>query len=185
MIKQKLRVKDIAEAKVTFRPELHTGFQFRGHFKAECFDKHGNLKWTDEGKNLVVNEGLNAALNYIFHGTTQVSPWYVGCKVASGGQAAGDTLASHGSWAEFDSYTGDRKEYVEGAASGQAITNSGSPAAFAITASGTIAGAFICSVATGSGGTLFCVADFTVSRSVDNGDTVNITYSLTTADDGV
>lgn len=32
----------------------------------ECYDKDGNLKWTDEARNLVVTEGLNDSLDKHF-----------------------------------------------------------------------------------------------------------------------
>jgi len=49
---------------------------------------------------------------------------------------------------------------------------------------GTVAGAFLASINTGTSGKLFCAADFSTSRSVDNGDTLNVTYTLSAADDG-
>ncbi|MGD9381501.1 MAG: hypothetical protein PVI03_03575 [Candidatus Thorarchaeota archaeon] len=158
--------------------------KLRGNFHVECFDKDGNLKWVEEGHNLVVNEGLNHILDVQFHAETQVTTWYVGLK-GTGSEAAGDTLASHAGWSEITAYTGDRKEFVEGAASSQQISNTGNAASFSITGTATVAGAFICSVSTGSAGKLFCVADFSSPRSVDNGDTLNVTYTITAADDGV
>jgi hypothetical protein len=47
-----------------------------GVFEADCYDQHGNLKWKDIAKNLVVNAGLDHILDVIFHGSTQVNPWY-------------------------------------------------------------------------------------------------------------
>ena len=182
-MKSNFKVIDKAEAQVEFNPGLHEGMRFMGFFRAECYDKHGNLKWEEEGKNLVVNVGLDHALDTIFGGSGQVSPWYVGTKVASGGITATDELSAHGGWTEFTDYTGNRKEYVESGAASQSIDNSGTPASFAITGSGTVAGAFLCSVATTTAGVLFCCADFATVRTVDSGDTVNVTYTITSADD--
>lgn len=184
-MKSKLGMRDFAEAQVNYNPGLKEGMRFMGQFMAECYDKDGNLKWVERGRNLVVNEGLDHVLNVVFHGSSQVSPWYIGVKTASGGITATDVLSAHGGWTEFTSYTGTRKEYVESASSGQSIDNSGSPASFSITGSGTVAGAFVCSVTSGNAGVLFCCSDFTVTRTVDSGDTVNVTYTLTSADDGV
>lgn len=185
MIKSKLRVRDFAVAQVQCNPTLKDGFRFAGYFKAECFDKDGNLKWVESGRNLVVNDGLDHALDVIFHGAAQIDPWYVGTKTASGGILATDSLSAHPGWTEFVGYTGNRKEYVEGAVSGQSISNSASPASFDINATGTVAGAFLCSVASSNVGLLFSVVDFATTRSVDSGDVVNVTYSLTTSDDGI
>jgi len=155
-----------------------------GIFEVDCFDKFGNRKWSDVAKNLVVNEGLNHILNVQFHGTTQVGTWYVGLKKA-GTPATADTLASHGSWTEATGFTtGLRKEYTEATASGKSITNSASKASYAISATATIAGAFVCSVTSGTSGILFCAADFTSARAVESGDTLEVTYTLSAADDG-
>lgn len=159
------------------------GALLRGIFHVECFDKDGKLKWVEDLQNLVVNEGLNHILDVQFHAETQVTTWYVGLK-GTGTPAAGDTLAAHGTWAEITAYTGDRKEFVEGAASSQSISNTGNAASFAITGAATVAGAFLASVTSGSAGKLFCAADFSSPRSVDNGDTLNVTYTITAADDG-
>jgi hypothetical protein len=35
------------------------------------------------------------------------------------------------------------------------------------------------------GGTLWCSAQFATSKNVDSGDTIDLTYTLTSADDGV
>jgi hypothetical protein len=141
------------------------GALLRGKFHVECFDKDGNLKWVEDLRNLVVNEGLNHILDVQFHAETQVTTWYVGLK-GTGTPAAGDTLASHGTWSEITAYTGDRKEFVEGAASSQQISNTGNAASFSITGAATVAGAFLASVSTGSAGKLFCAADFSSPPSI-------------------
>ena len=156
-----------------------------GIFEVECRNKCGTLKWKDKAHNLVVNDGLDHLLNVVFHGTTPVSPWYVGLVADTPTIDATDTLASHAGWTEDANYTDDRKEFVEGAASSQSISNSGNAAAFAIDDTTILAGAFICSAATGTSGTLFCAAAFTQGdRSVASGDQVNVTYTLSAADDG-
>ena len=103
----------------------------------------------------------------------------------TGTPAAGDTLASHASWSEFTDYTGDRQAWVEGGVSSQSIDNSSSPAAFPITGSGTVAGAFMTNASTGTSGILFAVVNFSASRSVSNGDTINVTYTISASDDGI
>lgn len=155
-----------------------------GVFEAECYDRDGNLKWKDVAKNLVVNAGLDHILDVVFHGTTQVDPWYVGLKL-TGTVKAADTLASHASWSEATVYSGNRPAYVEAAASGQSITNSANKASFTIDAAATVAGAFVASASAGTSGTLMCGADFTAPRGVESGDTLEVTYTISAADDGV
>ena len=163
---------------------LDHAMRIGGIFEIDCFDKSGNRKWSDVAKNLVVNAGLDHILNVQFHATTQVNPWYVGLKL-TGSPASADTLATHSGWTEATGYTGNRKEYVEAAASGKSITNSANKASFAIGSAATIAGAFVASASAGSTGTLFCAANFTTPRAVENGDTLEVTYTLSAADDGV
>jgi hypothetical protein len=156
-----------------------------GVFEFVCYGPDGQVKWRDTAHNLVTNVGLDHILDVVLHDATQVSTWYVGLK-NTGAPAAGDTLATHGTWTENDNYTGDRKEYVEAAASSQSITNSANKASFSIdTDAQSIAGAFLCSAATGTAGTLLCVANFASAKSADNGDTLEVTYTISAADDGV
>lgn len=155
-----------------------------GFFEVVCIRPDGTIRWKERTHNLITNVGLDHILDIVFHGDTPVSPWYVGLKNA-GAMAAGDTLASHGAWTENSNYTGDRKAFDEAAASGQSITNSASKAVFAIdTDTQTIAGAFLCSVATTTTGVLICGADFASAKSADDGDTLEVTYTVSAADDG-
>lgn len=158
------------------------GMGLQGHWTIVCRDKTGRVKWVETAKNIITNAGLDHALDVVFHAATQVSPWYVGLKNA-GDVAAGDTLSTHAGWTENTNYTGDRKEFVEAAASGQSITNSANKATFAINADAqTIAGAFLCSAASGTSGTLFSVVNFTGgSKACDNGDTLECTYTVNAA----
>lgn len=133
---------------------------------------------------MVVNEGLNYILGVTFSDETQDTTHYVGLKGA-GSMAAGDTMASHAGWTEITSYAGDRKAWVEQGASGQEIENTGNAASFAISGACTVAGAFICVPETGSAQELVCGVDFSSSRTLADGDTLNVIYKLTAADDGI
>lgn len=162
---------------------MKDSFKVGGFFEVQCFGPDGKLKWEDTAKNIVTNEGLDHILDVVLHAATQKTTWYVGLKNA-GAVAAGDTMAAPGSWTENSNYTGNRQEYVEAAASSQSITNSASKASFSIdTDAQTIAGAFLTAAATGTAEVLLCVADFTGgNKSADNGDTLEITYSISAAD---
>lgn len=157
-----------------------------GMFNVQCFGPDGALKWEDSFHNLVVNEGLQDLNNKYFKGVTYTAAWYLGLVTGPGSgttYAAGNTLASHSGWTEFTDYSGNRKAVTFGTptlADPSVIENSASPSQFLISgAGGTVAGAFLCSVATGTSGILFSAGDFTGGdKVVASGDTVNVTYTF-------
>lgn len=151
-------------------------------FDVECRGADGEVKWTEWARNLVTNAGLNDVLNNYFKGSSYTAAWYVGLKGA-GTIAAGDTLASHGGWAEISDYTGDRKALVLGTVASQSVDNSASKATFAIDDTATVAGAFVATAESGTSGVLYGVANFTTPRDVENGDTLTVTVTLSAADD--
>jgi hypothetical protein len=148
-------------------------------WKVTCLDKDGNIKWEEDNKNIIVTAGLNHILDTQFHATTQVTTWYIGLKGA-GTPIAADTMASHSSWAELTGYAGDRKEWTEGASAAGSMTNASS-VDFTINATATVAGAFLNTAATGTAGTLYGVVDFSSSRAVISGDTLQVTVTVTAA----
>lgn len=158
-----------------------------GVYRVECVGADGKVKWVEEAHNLVVNEGLQNMVAAYLDAATQTTTWYVGLITGPGSGttiAAGDTLVTHGGWTEFTNYTGNRKTATFGTATTadpSVIDNSASPASFAITgAGGTVAGAFLASVATGTSGILFSASDFQSpgDRVVVSGDTLNVTYTF-------
>lgn len=159
---------------------LAQAFGIGGIFEIECVGSDGAVKWVERGHNLIPTAGLNHILDVILHGTAQITTWYVGLK-GTGTPALTDTLASHATWLEINPYTGNRLEYVEAAASNGSTTNSANRAAFAITAALTVYGAFLCSAASGTSGTLLAANDFSTARAVESGDTLNVTYTITAA----
>lgn len=152
-------------------------------YQVECYGPDGILKWSDSFENLVTTEGLNKYLDATLKTGLTTPAWYVGLK-GTGTAAAGDTLASHAGWSELNPYTGDRPAFTPGTVSGGSVDNSASKASYAITGSATVAGAFVCSAATGTTGTLLGAGDFSAgSKSVASGDTLNVTVtcSMTSA----
>jgi hypothetical protein len=157
-----------------------------GVYKIQCIGSDGQLKWEQNTPNLVVNQGLQNMNTTYFNSGTQTTTWYVGLITGPGSGTtitAADTLASK-AWTEFTNYTGNRKAAVFATATTadpSVITNTASPAQFAITgAGGTVAGAFLASVATGTSGVLFSASDFQSpgDRVVVSGDTLNVTYTF-------
>lgn len=160
-----------------------------GVYTVECYDKDGNLKWSEAMHNLVVNVGLKDMNDKYFTGSSYTAAWYLGLVTGPGAgntYAAGDTMASHVGWSENTSYSqATRPACTFGAATTadpSVITNSSSVAVFSISGTATIAGAFLTSDNTkgGTTGVLFSVANFEApgDRAVVSGDTLNVTYTF-------
>jgi len=160
-----------------------------GVFTVTCVGADGQEKWSDTFHNLVVNQGLQDMNSKYFVGAGYTASWFLGLVQGPGSGttfAAADTLASHAGWTELvpgTAYTGNRKTATFGTATTadpSVITNSASPAAFAMLVNATVvAGAFLSSVSSGTSGILFSAGDFTGGdKTVDNGDTLNVTYSF-------
>ena len=158
-----------------------------GVYKVVCHDADGNFKWEESTHNLVVNQGLQDMNTKYFKGSAYTAAWYLGLVTGPGSGttfAAGDTLASHAGWTEFTNYSGSRKAVTFGTATTadpSVIDNSASPSQFTISgAGGVVAGAFLCSVASGTSGILFSESDFQSpgDRTVVSGDTLTVTYTF-------
>ena len=164
------------------------GVKATGKYFIECYDKDGNLKWTDESKNLVVNVGLQYMAGVALTSTSQITTWYVGLygAAASNSPAAGDTMSSHAGWTEVTAYSESTRVAASFTAATNAnpsvVTNSSSKAVFTINGTTTVGGAFLTSGSAKSGttGTLFSAADFSSpgDRSVVSGDILNVTYTF-------
>lgn len=182
---QKAKLGDVVGANVIRGSAVDNRTKFGGVFKVTCYGADGQLKWEDEFHNLVVNEGLQDLNNKYFKGSNYTAAWYLGLVTGPGSgttYAATDTLASK-SWTEFTNYSGNRKAVTFGTptlADPSVINNSASPSVFAISgAGGTVAGAFLTTVATGTSGILFSEGDFTGGdKIVASGDTLNVTYTF-------
>jgi len=136
-----------------------------------------------DNKNLVVNEGLDALLNIMFHNDTQIATWNLGLFEGNYTPVAGVTAATIATDAtESTAYDeSSRPAFNEAAASGQQIDNTNNRATFTFNASKTIYGAFLISDSTkgGTSGTLFSAARFSSSKSVVSGDQLLLAYTFT------
>lgn len=147
-------------------------------------------KWSDEFDNVVTTVGKNLALDAFLAGSayTVVGP-YIGLINGSASSAvAADTMASHAAWLEVGganapTYTGARKT-ASWSAAASGSKSLATAASFAITGNGTIGGCFLVlgtgAVATidSTAGTLYSAGAFTGgSKTVSNGDTLNVTYT--------
>lgn len=186
MLNQHATIQDIISSTLESNKTASEGTRAGGVFHAQCFDQDGNLKWEEKSHNLVVNQGLKDMNDKYFSGAAYTATWFIGLVTGPGSGttfAAADTLASHAGWTEFTNYSGNRGAITFGAATladPSVITNSVA-VQFTITgAGGTVAGAFLASVATGTSGILFSESDFQApgDRAVVSGDVLNVTYQF-------
>ena len=167
---------DVSAALIRCADAAHASAAPGFSFDVVCVDQHGVEKWRDTFHNLVTTEGKNKLLSTGFDADTQITTWYLGLKL-TGSPVIADTLASHASWSEFTSYTCNRQAIVFGTASAASLA--GAELTFAITGSGTVLGAFVCSVATGTSGTLYSAGDFSGgSKVVAASDSLKVTPTL-------
>ncbi len=168
---------------IDFKEAILMGARAVGRYRVTCRDKDGNFKWEEEIYNLVVNLGLDYLVDIGLDGGTQITTWYAGLTDSTPTVAAADTMASHAGWVDTDVYSNSNRPTVTFADGGTGIVdNSASPAVFNCDSGGTIGGAFLTSNNTvgGTTGTLFGAGAFTGGdRTVANGDTVNVTITVT------
>lgn len=161
-----------------------------GVYTVECIGPDGEVKWSDTFDNVVTTVGKNLALDTFLAGSayTVTGPFMGLINSSASSAAAGDTMASHAAWLEVGdanapTYSGTRKTVAwSSASSGSKATSSA--VSFSITGSGTVGGCFI---VFGSGavntidntsGVLYSAGAFTGgSKTVANGDTLNVTYT--------
>jgi hypothetical protein len=183
------KAQDVVTASSIMRPAGADSARAGGVYTVTCVGADGVEKWSDTFHNLVVNQGLQDMNSKYFAASGYTSAWFLGLVQGPGSGttfAASDTIASHAGWTELvpgTAYTGNRKAVTFGTATTadpSVISNSASPASFAMLVNATVvAGAFLCSVATGTSGILFSAGDFTGGdKTVDSGDTLNVSYSF-------
>jgi hypothetical protein len=191
MTTEKLTAIDHVSSGLIAGTKSHEEAKATGVYHVECHDKDGNLKWSADSQNLVVNAGLAYMAGTALTSVTQITTWYIGLygAGASNTPAAGDTMSSHAGWTEVVPYSNATRvaaTFVTATtANPSVVTNSASPATFTINATSTVGGAFLTSGSAKSGttGTLFSAADFASpgDRSVVSGDILSVTYTFSLA----
>jgi hypothetical protein len=191
MTTEKLKVTDQMSSGLIAGTQSGEQAKATGVYHVECRDKDGNLKWSADTKNLVVNAGLAYMAGTALTSVAQITTWYIGLygSGASNTPAAGDTMSSHAGWTEVVAYSNATRvaaTFVTATtANPSVVTNSASPAVFNINGTTTVGGAFLTSGSAKSGttGTLFSAADFSSpgDRSVVSGDVISVTYTFSLA----
>lgn len=189
----KVTPKDNVDASVFRKSDVKDQLGLRGFFTWRCYDKDGNLKWTDDSKNTVVTVGANFLLDITFSTGAYVGP-FLG--ILTGATAGGPvistadtmTAAGHAGWLEVGNANAPllmsaRPTVVFAAAS--ARTKVMTTAAVTASGAGTAKGSFLVlntgavSTIDSTAGTLFSAGAFSGGdKLLSTGDTLQVTYSL-------
>lgn len=170
------------------------GLMMGGRLDIAVFNNREEMKLISQSHTtgVVTAEGINALLNVMFHEATQITTWY--CVISETDTAGADGLTyavpSFTEWEAYDEAT--RPAYTEAAASGKSMTNSANKAEFTANATKTLYGAGLVGGGTdpntkgdaAGGGTLFDYGKFAASQPVVSANVVQLTITLTGADDG-
>jgi hypothetical protein len=175
-IKDKTGCSDSASAGMIMNSDAEDSMKApRAHFSVKCYDKDGDLKWSEEVDNLVTTAGKTDIIDKYLKGSAYTAAWFCLLK-GTGSVAVGDTLASHAGWSEVTPYAGNRPTITWGTTA--AGSNTCAQISISCNASATVAGCGTSTVNTGTSGTLYNIVDFAASRSVISGDTLQITITL-------
>ena len=184
---------DSVDASVTRNAGSGEEFGLEGHYTFTCYDKDGNIKWTDGFDNLTTNVGRANLLDSYFANTgggAVVMGLMTNNAVPVSTPDVTDTQSSHTGWyeagsAHAPSYSGTRKtpSFSSATSANPSVLSTASAVVFSMTGSGTVTGAFIniggSSAIDNTTGTLFSAGNFTAgSKTVTSGDTINVTYTL-------
>lgn len=158
-----------------------------GLFIVDCFNRDGELKWSDRAYNKVVNQGLQHILNVTFDTETdKAGTWYVGLVADTEAIVVGDVMSTH-AFAESTLYSQSTRPIFVDGRTNQTVNNSSGKATFSLNADGTtIGGAFLASSKTagGTAGVLLCAAQFSGGKKTgDSGDSLQVTYTFVASDD--
>lgn len=183
---------DVLGASVTRGSGQSDQMEVIGHYRAECLDAQGNVKWVEDFDNLVTTQGKNHLLDHGLAGpasavTTRMS--FIN-NSPTPAIVIGDNYQTHGGFTELGSgVIATRGTPSYSAASAGAKATSAAVSASVI-GTGVVAGVAI-NLAVGTATNLGTVADttagyilysagtFATAKSVSNGDTLNVTYTTT------
>jgi len=148
------------------------------HYAFECIGPDGQVKWTEEFDNLVTTVGKTDIVDKYFKVATYTAAWFMGLE-GTGTAAVGDTAASPAGWADVVPYSAATRPAITFGTT-SAGSNTATAVSYSINATATVAGAFVITDNTKSGttGTLYSAGDFSASRSVASGDTLNVTLTV-------
>lgn len=177
---------DTCSATIIRAARLEEKLGARGHFDIVCTGPNGEIKWTAEIENQVMNEGKNYILDNSLAGSSFTTTGPKMSLVTNSGfsaYSATDTYGTHAGWADSTAYAA-RQAVTWSAASGG--TKAAASVQFSITGTDTIRGCAVyfttnTTPANTAAGSSFVLSagDFTGgNKSVANLDTINVSYTF-------
>jgi hypothetical protein len=160
----------------------------QGYFTTECIGPDGKRKWIEESyPNLVTYQGKNGMLDTYFAGSAYTAAWYMSL-ITAGSATTASTYASPTVTEITAGIITSNTRLTIGWSASASGSKSATTTSFSITGSATITGNMVVAGGSGvttvgntaaTGGILFSAANFTGgSKTVSNGDTLNVTYSI-------
>lgn len=184
---EKLTGTDSVGASVTRGAGSSDVLSAQGVYHIECIDENGQVKWNDVAYNVVPNQGKNGMLDTYFAGSAFTATWYM--SLITAGTATSTSTYASPTVTEITSgiITSNTRPTI-GWSAASAGSKSATTTSFTITGSATITGNMVVTGQAGAstvantaatGGVLFSAANFSGgSKTVSNGDTLNVTYSI-------
>ena len=169
---------------MTGRPDANRRVRVKGVVTTRCF-RDGKLLWEDTSDNIVFNAGLVYLIGVALGAVTQTATWFCGLLDASPTFSATNSFTD---LAELTEYTlATRPTWIDASTAVGQRDNSGTVAAYTISAACTCGGVFL--VATNTKGansaTVYSGVAFTGgNRILANSDKLEVTYTQSCADDG-
>lgn len=171
-------IKDSASCSIKSNRKQSEQITFKGYVKVVCTSPDGTVKWTDEGENLVVDEGINYLLGTAVLDSASL---YVGLTTGTPSPAANWTMTNAQGIEAAGYDEANRVSWGQGAVAAKAVTNS-SPATFTMDGvDATIGGAFVTTDNTkdGTSGVLIALKAFTSgNKTVADNDVLSVTYTI-------
>lgn len=184
---EKIQLLDSTGAEVIRGATVMEQMSAHGRFEFVCYDKDGNIKWTDVSDNIVTNQGKNNMLD-TYLGLAALPPaWYMSL-ITAGTAISTSTYASPTVTEIASGIITSNTRVTMGWSAASAGAKAATTTSFTVTGTATVTGNMVVTGSTGastvantgaSGGVLFSSSAFSGgSKNISNGDTLNVTYSI-------